>query len=543
MAKLVPGQNDLKSVNPALALEWHPTKNLPNTSESVLGGGTTPYWWQCALGHEWEANVGNRLRGRGCPYCGNRAVLPGFNDLATLAPGKLAEWHPSKNLPITPDSISPNTTKILWWQCSKGHEWQSKADTKKGCPFCANWKINPGENDLNTLYPELCLEWDQEKNFPLRSTHVGPGTPNKAWWICPKGHSYQASINARAIRRTGCPYCSHKSLLTGFNDLETLHPQLAAEWHPIKNGNLQAREVINGSGAKFWWLCSQGHSFQATANKRVSQGSGCGFCANHAALVGFNDLQTKFPELLTEWDFEKNIIQPFEVTAGTNTKVWWKCSLGHSWFTQISSRSRLGGGCPYCAGVRTLPGFNDLETKRPDLAKQWHPTKNNKKPGEVGFGSTKFWWVCPEGHDYFASVANRASGMGCSRCAKYGFDTTQSAKLYFILNDDLKARKMGIANLTSKRLDNFQERGWRTLHKVESSSGLAILELETRMFRWLRKEVGLTVYLEKQDMQRMAGFTETFSLEAVTNTEIIRKIESEWSLISSKEKFAVEGAP
>jgi hypothetical protein len=235
--------------------------------------------------------------------------------------------------------------------------------------------------------------------------------------------------------------------------------------------------------------------------------------------------------LLIEWDYEKNRLNPEKITYGTQTKVWWKCSKGHSWSAQVSTRTRLGVGCPYCAGLKVWSGFNDLAIKRPDLAKEWHPTRNQKQPNEVGFGPTKHWWICPSGHEYFASASNRAAGMGCSRCAKYGYDTTQAGVFYFIQNQELQARKMGIANQTSKRLNEFAKRGWVVNFTVESSNGNAILDLETAMFRWLRKEIELPVHLAKRDMQRMAGFTETFGMDKVTNDEVIEKISTVWQKV------------
>ena len=40
-----------------------------------------------------------------------------------------------------------------------------------------------------------------------------------------------------------CPICSGHKVLVGYNDLASLNPELAKEWHPTKNGNLKPTQV------------------------------------------------------------------------------------------------------------------------------------------------------------------------------------------------------------------------------------------------------------------------------------------------------------
>ena len=55
--------------------------------------------------------------------------------------------------------------------------------------------------------------------------------------------------------------------------------------------------------------------------------------------MGFNDLQTVFPEIAREWDYEKNINMPNAYLAGSVEKVWWKCDKGHSYQAKICNRT------------------------------------------------------------------------------------------------------------------------------------------------------------------------------------------------------------
>mgnify|MGYP000417604332 CR=1 FL=1 len=118
---------------------------------------------------------------------------------------------------------------------------------------------------------------------------------------------------------------------------------------------------------------------------------------------------------------QKRRLRPENVSPNSNRKVWWLCPLGHAWKATVTSRSREGAGCPFCAGRKVWPGFNDLETVEPKVAAQWHPTLNGQlTPRMVTAGSRrKVWWQCPEGHVWKAVVYSRAGKRkcGCPVCA------------------------------------------------------------------------------------------------------------------------------
>lgn len=92
MAKLVPGINDLATINPELAKEVSPESKIKATE--ITSGSGNKLLWRCSKGHEWEATVNDRSRGRGCPYCSNKKLLLGFNDLATTNPRLAKEVPP-----------------------------------------------------------------------------------------------------------------------------------------------------------------------------------------------------------------------------------------------------------------------------------------------------------------------------------------------------------------------------------------------------------------------------------------------------------------
>ena len=209
------------------------------------------------------------------------------------------------------------------------------------------------ENSLNYINPSLSKEWDYQKNGTILPSMVTAGSGKKVWWICSKGHSYQASIASRT-RGTGCPVCSGKKILEGFNDFKSKCPELAKEWDYTKN-DITPDMVTYGSDKKFWWICANGHSYQCSINNR-RLGQTCPICSNKKILAGFNDINTTHPHIAHEWDYEYNQIQPTEVSAGSHKKVRWICSTcGYKWIAPIYNRTS-GHGCPECAKARRKNG-------------------------------------------------------------------------------------------------------------------------------------------------------------------------------------------
>ena len=133
-------------------------------------------------------------------------------------------------------------------------------------------------------------------------------------------------------------------------------------------------------------------------------------------------LKVANPELANQWDPTKNgALSPEQVSPGSNKMVWWKCPKGddHEWEATIKSRNH-GSGCAICSGYKVV-NSNCLLTINPELANQWHPTKNGVlTSSEVSSNSSKkVWWKCPEGddHEWEAVVYSRTAGKGCPICA------------------------------------------------------------------------------------------------------------------------------
>ena len=338
----------------------------------------------------------------------------------------LAEWDAEKNAPLTPWTVSYGSAAQVWWRCERGHEWQARISSRfggrTGCPVCAGRRVIPGETDLATLYPQIAAQWHPEKNGDLTPDKVRPQSNRSVWWRCENGHEWQSPIYTRVHDSTGCPYCANKAIEPGFNDLATLAPELAAQWHPTKNGALTPEMVGIGSRKRVWWRCEKGHEWAAAVASRAKDGRGCPICAGQKVLPGKNDLATLYPKLAAQWCAEKNAgLMPWMVGPQSGRAVWWRCEKGHEWRAAIVRRVQAESGCPYCTGRKVLPGFNDLATVEPGLAAQWHPSLNGDlTPEMVTRGShRKVWWLCGAGHVWHARIDSRAgkSRPGCPVCA------------------------------------------------------------------------------------------------------------------------------
>lgn len=280
---------------------------------------------------------------------------------------------------------------------------------------------------------ELMKEWDWDANNKegLDPTQLTLGMNKKINWICAKGHKWKTSILIRNFSKSGCPFCRNLKVWPGYNDLATTNPELLKEWDYEKN-TLKPTEVTAGSNKKAWWICSKGHKWERAISGRTL-GNGCPYCTNEKIWPGYNDLATRHPELLKDWDYEKNTLKPTEVTARSNRKVWWKCSKGHSYVAGTAHKTE-GRGCPYCANKKVLVGYNDLEHTYPEIAQEWHPTKNGDlKPTDIVAGSGKaIWWKCPKGHDYKARVRLRTiKHQGCPKCKEGNQTSFPEQALYY----------------------------------------------------------------------------------------------------------------
>lgn len=280
-ARPASGINDLATVRPDLAAQWHPILNGDLTPADVRFSSNRPVWWLCPdhPDHEWRSSPNSRSRGTrvtashsGCPYCGNRVLLPGFNDLATVHPDLAAQWHPVLNGDLTPHDVFANRNASVWWVCSDhpDHVFRAspanRARQHSGCTVCSGRTVLAGVNDLATVRPDIAAQWHPTRNGDLAPTDVVRTSHRTVWWACPDhpDHAWRMSVAEHTTRDQGCPICSGRQVLAGFNDMATIRPDRARLWHPTRNGDLTPADVTAGTDLRLWWRCPDcGREWQA----------------------------------------------------------------------------------------------------------------------------------------------------------------------------------------------------------------------------------------------------------------------------------------
>jgi len=425
-------QTMLKDVAPHLLDEWDTVKNIDLDLGKLKANSSTKVWWKCLANdkHRWRATVRHRvIDGYGCPYCSGRRVLR-EDSFGAKYPDLVKELHPKKNGDLDPFSVRPFSNKIVWWLCPQNpkHEWKraigGRVKYGSGCRQCNRLK-----NSLKVARPDLANEWHPKLNKDLSPEDVPASSGEKVWWQCSHdpAHVWERRIDTRTRFKSGCPHCNgRKKSITPPQALLEYDPGLAKEWHPTKNGILTPSQVTPGMERKVWWLCSvdPSHEWEASIRNRAKRGTGCRFCAKGGrAVAPGKSLADKFPEVAREWHPTKNKgQQPTSVSFGSAQRVWWQCEKGHEWDSTVTNRTSKASrsACPFCSGAR-LTDETSLATCHPEIAKDWHPTKNaDITPNKVSRASgRKVWWLCSKNpnHEWQAVIKNRTIlGSGCRQC-------------------------------------------------------------------------------------------------------------------------------
>jgi Probable Zinc-ribbon domain/Protein of unknown function (DUF559) len=383
---------------------------------------------------------------------------PPGQSLADVEPQLAAEWHPTLNGDLTPADVLPGSNAMVWWRCLKcQREWQARVFKRgrqgRGWRECGvarraalQAKPAPGES-LADLMPEVAAEWHPTLNAPLTPADVVPGSGKKVWWQCSKcRHEWETVVNSRA-RGSGCRECRlvRKAILRAtpkpgqsFGDL---YPDVATEWHPIRNGDLKPTDVKAGSNKPCWWQCRTcGHDWEVAPTDR-RRGEQCPECAERQRSLTKStpkpgrSLLDLYPDIAAEWHPTKNApTTAADVNPGAKNRYWWKCrTCDDEWPATPYHRTQRGQACPKCSyqyrsrtKATPKPG-ESLAEKNPELAAEWHPTLNGSlTPFDVRpRGRARAWWNCRFGHEWYAQVAPRVEGVGCPHCSIIGISERQ----------------------------------------------------------------------------------------------------------------------
>lgn len=214
-------------------------------------------------------------------------------------------------------------------------------------------------------FPELRAQWARSNK--LTPDKVSCGSHLKVLWICERGHEWEATVKNRALLGSGCPYCEHRAVLKGYNDLKTIFPKIARTWSP-KN-KLKPSEVSPRSNTEVLWQCKYGHEWKARVADRT-EGHGCPYCAGHRVWKGFNDLATTHPKLIIEWSDKNKNLSPDDITYKSRSNVWWHCNKCGNDYQAVVYAKAKGRVCPFCVAT-DIKLLRELRQAKKEIAKDF----------------------------------------------------------------------------------------------------------------------------------------------------------------------------
>ncbi len=430
-----------------LLAEWHPDL-IGRGPSTVTGGSDYRAWWRCSTcGHQWQASVSNRVaHGSGCPDCARRRIAeakrrpaPG-QSLADLYPALVAEWDVGRNGNLKPADVRPGSLRRVWLLCpNRGHSYpatpSSRTSRGSGCRLCAARKraqelhVPPKGGSLADVLPGVAAEWHPTLNGLLRPENVKPHSNRKVWWKCREGHEWPAVIAHRARGRR-CPDCllwaTSAQQIRLAAELTALGLPVSARHNPIE---VTGRRPVRGDIVLADWRVVVEHDGEFWHADKVPADT-----AQTKALLnaGWHVLRLREGSLPKLGVGETHVPVPTYADAHTLACAT-ADGLAQLGYDIPDIGNYRAAGQPIAteqadAEIYSLRD-NSLASEFPDVAAEWHPTKNTTTPDRVApFANTKRWWICAAcGHEWLALIPNRTlHRQGCPKCGRKKSDIARA---------------------------------------------------------------------------------------------------------------------
>ncbi len=394
----------------------------------------------------------NILKGHGCKKCS--VIENSQKRMMTLEEYKMkvAQNHP--NVQVLGDYINSKTK--IEHQCKKcGHIWNAvpaSIISGRGCPVCA---IKSAAEKKTKKHDEYIREISQiHPNVQVLGQYIDAKT--KILHKCLIDGYEWFSAPANMLKTKGCPVCTGKAVLQGYNDLMTTHPHIALEWDFEKNDKLSPTMVSYGCNKKAYWKCPMcGHSYLSQICKRTS-GRNCPMCAkenkiSNAELRVYYYIKKYFSDTISSYKNEDKGLSEIDVfIPSLHVGIEYDGGLYHQDVERDKKKDEICDSlgiklirirepeCPQyqsnciCIDLQNhsandlmrvieyvlqelkiknpVVNFNNdmadinnlvirkhkdasLAMKFPKIAAEWHPTKNGSlKPNNVSYGSKMRIW-------------------------------------------------------------------------------------------------------------------------------------------------------
>ncbi len=419
---VITGENDLKTLYPRIASEWDYELNSPLLPTQIMSSSSKKVWWKCKNGHSWLIAPNNRTsQFSNCPFCSSERgtsfpeqaiyfyvsrVVPTINRYL-IDNFEIDVYVPSLNLGIEYDGIYFHNSK----QSIEREQRKNEFCKDKGIRLIRVKETRTSKkNEMDVLYRKI------GKNQTTVETVVK--------WVLDIIASYNIEIGEVNINLRRDDIAIYNRYLSSEkeNSVATHNPELLNEWDYDKNGIIMPTNISYGSKKSVWWICPMNHSYKAMVSHRTDMNAptSCPICAGQKILSGYNDLATKRPDLMREWDFENNELNPNAISPNSYKKVNWICPKGHKYIASVTKRNQ-GRNCPVCVGKQINIGVNDFASLQPELVKEWDYARNSKLPTEyTEYSNKKVFWKCLICNtSWQATINKRVYGKcKCPKCRK-----------------------------------------------------------------------------------------------------------------------------
>jgi len=408
--KVLVGFNDLLTLDPQLCEEWS-NKNVLSPSQVTIGSNKKVYWKCKVGHEDYFMSIKQKRNGQGCPVCAmqsqtsfpeqaiyyyiksifpdtiNRYIMDEKYEIDIYIPSKkigieyngyyshkkkqdkdiakkqfmennginlivIKEFKFSEeqinadyyiNERTTPKSLSNLIYKIINEVFNINNIIVDVAD--KTIKIKEQYLIQKKEKSIATLRPDLIEEWDYDKNGNITPEFVSVGAKTKYYWICPICKQSYLRTPYDKAHGGSCPRHKNKVIHKGYNDFESKYPSLIAKWDFSKN-EIKPDSIYYNSTKIVNWKCSKGHEYKRSIAGEV-RAKNCPICIGKVVLKGYNDLLSRNPNIVEEWDYSLNTIHPDEIYYRNQTLlINWKCKkCGYEWKSKVVNRKK----CPNCS--------------------------------------------------------------------------------------------------------------------------------------------------------------------------------------------------
>lgn len=452
------GINDIRTKRPDIATYMDNYNNHYNITDNNIpdktsNSGKERIMLRCEHGHDFDG-IANKITQRKrdengtiyCPECHKLGIrkmpyIPREHYQQTLydyciknnKQNILDEWHYEENdkIGLNPKNVGKSSNKKVFWLCPVGHIYNMDiSDRTDGgnCPYCSGTRLLVGFNDLLSQYPDVCKDWDYSKNKKKPEEYLQHSS-EKVYWKCHKcGYEWSAQISHRTskINPSGCSKCINH----GMSRIEMCIYLSIKKYLP----DAEYRKKIDGIEfdvyipSEHFAIEYDGCYFHGESKaKRDTKKD------EKAKEKGIIFLRIK-EEAKVIYDFllDDNILH---LNTNYNTKHKEICQkileiLKNNYSLNVETSVSNTIIQEAIAQINTLNYENSLEAKCPEIAKEWHPTKNGiLTPDKVDYSShTPAWWICSNCGNEYEKEIHRMTDKRYAKLGKCKYCTGQARK-------------------------------------------------------------------------------------------------------------------